>query len=345
MVKATRAISRRTGSKLDRVTASGVSSIIRSTPVACSSALILRPSLPIRRPFISSLGRGTTDTVVSTTTSEALRCIVRESISWDFRSASSFSFISHSRNRRDVSCRISVSMASTSCSLASLLDRPEISSSCSSCLSLSSTIWFRTDSISFSLLAMPRSRWSAPSSLRSSVSFFCISRFSCRCTSERRSRYSVSAAALILLVSSLASLNTFLASSLVSPIIRAAFRSAIRICRLNISRRERKAAIPPNTTPMIKLKNIASNATPTLTFHPPLFSFNSFFRGTPAVIRRRSPVPAIFVPRCSLSPRNQTLSASGTPPVAGGRDRGRTAATAVTCSTPNDKRSPRRQGR
>ena len=214
--RATRAISRRTGSKLDRVTASGVSSIIRSTPVACSSALMLRPSRPMSRPFISSLGRGTTETVVSATISEALRCMASARISWAFSLASSLSLASHWRRRREASCCISTSMASSRVCLASALDMPEISSSCFSCLSLSSTTWLRMDSISFSLLARLRSRCSTPSSLRSRVSLFWFSRFSCRCSSARRSRYSLSAAALMRLASSWASCSTSLASFLAS---------------------------------------------------------------------------------------------------------------------------------
>ena len=64
---ATRAISRRNGSKPERMTASGVSSTIRSTPVAISRARMLRPSRPMIRPFISSEGSSTTETVVSET--------------------------------------------------------------------------------------------------------------------------------------------------------------------------------------------------------------------------------------------------------------------------------------
>jgi len=52
--KAMRAISRRNGSKQDSIIASGVSSTWNSTPVAASNALILRPSLPIICPLISS---------------------------------------------------------------------------------------------------------------------------------------------------------------------------------------------------------------------------------------------------------------------------------------------------
>ena len=68
------AISRRIGSYPERITASGVSSIIKSTPVNVSKVRIFLPSRPIIRPFISSLGRSTTDTVVSLTTSVAKRC-------------------------------------------------------------------------------------------------------------------------------------------------------------------------------------------------------------------------------------------------------------------------------
>ena len=70
---ATRAISRLTGSKPDNITASGVSSIIKSIPVNVSSVRIFRPSRPIILPFMSSLGSATTDTVVSATWSAAHR--------------------------------------------------------------------------------------------------------------------------------------------------------------------------------------------------------------------------------------------------------------------------------
>ena len=86
---AIRATSRRIGSKPERITASGVSSIIKSIPVNVSSARMLRPSRPIMRPFISSLGNATTDTVVSATWSAAQRWIAEEIISFAFFSASS----------------------------------------------------------------------------------------------------------------------------------------------------------------------------------------------------------------------------------------------------------------
>ena len=70
-VSASRAISRRTGLKQEITTASGVSSMMRSTPVAASSARTLRPSRPMIRPFISSEGNGTVATVRSATYSLA----------------------------------------------------------------------------------------------------------------------------------------------------------------------------------------------------------------------------------------------------------------------------------
>ena len=71
--KAFFAISRRTGSNPLNTTASGVSSIIKSIPVTVSMARMFRPSRPIIRPFMSSLGNVTTDTVVSATMSAAER--------------------------------------------------------------------------------------------------------------------------------------------------------------------------------------------------------------------------------------------------------------------------------
>ncbi len=52
-----RAISRRSPSNDERTTAFGVSSMMKSTPVRCSSARMLRPSRPMIRPFMSSDGQ------------------------------------------------------------------------------------------------------------------------------------------------------------------------------------------------------------------------------------------------------------------------------------------------
>src|SRR5207244_4467334 len=62
--RARRPTSRRTGSKHDTTTVSGVSSMMTSTPVAASNARMFRPSRPMIRPFISSEGRATADTLL-----------------------------------------------------------------------------------------------------------------------------------------------------------------------------------------------------------------------------------------------------------------------------------------
>ena len=72
-VSVSRATSRRTGSNDDSSTLSGVSSIITFTPVVCSKALMLRPSRPMMRPFISSPGSGTVVTTDSVVCSVASR--------------------------------------------------------------------------------------------------------------------------------------------------------------------------------------------------------------------------------------------------------------------------------
>ena len=71
--RVTRPISRRTGSKQESSTASGVSSTTRLTPVTDSKARMLRPSRPMMRPFISSEGRCSTLTTLSAVCSLATR--------------------------------------------------------------------------------------------------------------------------------------------------------------------------------------------------------------------------------------------------------------------------------
>src|SRR6478736_178878 len=68
-----RAISRRMPSKDESTTAFGVSSMMKSTPVRCSSARMFRPSRPMMRPFMSSDGNSTRVTVVSAACEAATR--------------------------------------------------------------------------------------------------------------------------------------------------------------------------------------------------------------------------------------------------------------------------------
>ena len=66
---------------------SGVSSMITSTPVAVSKARMFRPSRPMMRPFISSLGSATAATVVSAVCSAASRWMAMAMIRRASRSA------------------------------------------------------------------------------------------------------------------------------------------------------------------------------------------------------------------------------------------------------------------
>ena len=151
--KASFAISRRTGSKEDNTTASGVSSIIKSTPVNVSNVLIFRPSLPIILPFISSLGKETTETVDSTTCSIIQRCIVVDNISFAFSNASSFIFASFSL----INCICSWAKLCFNCSksifFASSTESPEILSNSDNCFCKASSNSFSFLSISSSLLS------------------------------------------------------------------------------------------------------------------------------------------------------------------------------------------------
>jgi len=90
------ATSLRTGSKPESVMASGVSSTIKSIPVAASKARIFLPSRPIILPFISSLGNVTTLVVTSLVWSAAHFWIASVIIFLAFLSASSFALSSMS---------------------------------------------------------------------------------------------------------------------------------------------------------------------------------------------------------------------------------------------------------
>ena len=64
--------------------------MMKSTPVRCSSARMLRPSRPMMRPFMSSAGSWTTETVVSAAWPAASRCMTTERMLRTRRSASRF---------------------------------------------------------------------------------------------------------------------------------------------------------------------------------------------------------------------------------------------------------------
>ncbi len=131
------AISRRYGSNPDRMIAPGVSSTMRSTPVACSSARMLRPSRPMMRPFRSSLGRSTTETVVSMVCSAALRWMASVMYCRALAPACSRASASSRLTRFAASRRASASMCLSSRSLASSVVRPDRRSSSCCCAATS----------------------------------------------------------------------------------------------------------------------------------------------------------------------------------------------------------------
>ncbi len=127
-----RATSRRTPSKALSTTALGVSSMIKSTPVRFSSARMLRPSRPMIRPFMSSLGSWTTLTVVSAAWDAASRCMATERIDRTRRSASRLVSSSTWRTARPASWRASSSTSLSSACLACPALSPAMrSSACS----------------------------------------------------------------------------------------------------------------------------------------------------------------------------------------------------------------------
>ncbi len=250
-----RASSRRMGSKLDRMTASGVSSTMMSTPVAISKARMFRPSRPMIRPFMSSEGRSTTETVVSTTCSAADRWMALDMISradWAAFSRASSSI------RRTVAMASSLASSSIfliSMALASSWVIPDTRSSSSmafwmaaaifaSSTSSSFSFWVRRRSFcekSFSFRSMDwnrRSRFSSLLRSRRSVSLIlrCFSRFwasNSFCRARSFSRASRTASRLIFSASSRALSMTARASSWAS--------TARREPSLRLSRRKTTA--------------------------------------------------------------------------------------------------------
>src|SRR5215207_5352712 len=201
----TRATSRLTGSKLEITTVSGVSSMITSTPVAASKALMFLPSRPITLPFMSSDGRDTALTVDSEVRSEARRSIVVEIRRRASASARSSASRVRSRTMRPNRPSSSVSRSENSLLSASSRVRPEISSSIlrwSASLSLSCSSLRRiASSVSVSLRLRSSS---SPSRLCRAVSLL-SRRSSTRAISARLERTSASASSLILREDSLAS--------------------------------------------------------------------------------------------------------------------------------------------
>ena len=217
--RAYRATWRRIGSKEESTTIPGVSSTIISTPVARWRAWILRPSLPMMRPFISSSGNFKAVTVRSAVTSEDMRSIAVTSRAWAVSSMSRRSSFCSLVIKPTRSSLISFSVILISLSLASSLVRPAIFSNFSCCLS---RIWWISSfksSISRSLLVNFSERFSSWSKRLSSEVSRSERRFSVWRQSLRRASSSCWDLSAILPASFLA-LRTMSAASFLALRIR-----------------------------------------------------------------------------------------------------------------------------
>ena len=164
--------------------ASGVSSIIKSTPVTDSIVLTFLPSRPMIRPFISSLGREITEIVCSLVTSAAYFCIQATNISLALVSTSSLASVSLSLIKAAISLLIFSSTIFMMDSLACSLLNPLILSNSSNCSRLISSVLFFISWISSCLFKRFFSLSSRPFSLFCMISSR-LSRFFSRC--KRRS--------------------------------------------------------------------------------------------------------------------------------------------------------------
>jgi hypothetical protein len=205
--RVSRAISRRIGSKHDRTTASGVSSIIRLVPVAASKALMLRPSRPMMRPFMSSFGSVTVVTVDSDVSSEATRCMPIAMILRARLSPSSRACASMSRTIDIASRFASSSICSMSACLASLAVMPATRSSSCRARSPIRLISSRARAISLSFVSIACSRRSSEIALESRVDSRWEIRSSFLSISSRRRLRSASASLRMRKISSFASTN------------------------------------------------------------------------------------------------------------------------------------------
>ena len=190
----------------------GVSSTRMSTPVARCKAWILRPSLPMMRPFISSSVNLIAVTVRSAVTSELMRSMAVTRMVWARSSASCSASRCNLLTRPTRSCLMSRSVICISLSAASFFFRPAIFSSFSCCLVRMVRISSFRFSTSSSCLRSFSARLSSSSSFLSSDDSRSAKRSSSFLISLRRSFSSLTASSLAFKTISLA-LRSALASS------------------------------------------------------------------------------------------------------------------------------------
>jgi hypothetical protein len=282
-----RAISRRTGSKQERSTASGVSSMMRLTPVTDSKARMFRPSRPMMRPFISSLGRWSTETTDSLVCSVATRWMASVTIFLARLSPSDLASCSMSLTMSAASRLAWFSMVATSSVLACSAVRPAIRSSSrprsASARSSSAARWSR------SCL-----RWSSPRarfSMRFSSSSRRCSRSARRTSRRSRSLRSSRTSSLTARISSSTSRRPWAvcsASSRARPRIPAASVSArARMCSASFSSWLRSPGVLPGTAEVPADRRHTTTSANTAASNPitmnasdnPLFTVTPFRHG------------------------------------------------------------------
>ena len=237
-----RAISRRIPSNEERTTAFGVSSMMKSTPVRCSSVRMFRPSRPMIRPFMSSDGSSTSVTVVSAAALAATRCSASATRFRARRFASPAASSSSCRTRPASSCRTCSSESWRIRAFASpvVIDEMRSSSWRWASLSAFSSSWscFRCCSRS----AIPWSRRVSSVSFREMSSSCASTRSSILTTASRRSRTSVSSSARSLIACSRASMpasrRVASASRRASSISAARSRRAARQARARLEAKQ-----------------------------------------------------------------------------------------------------------
>ena len=224
------------------------------------------PSLPIILPFISSLGKSTTDTVVSATWSAEHFWTAYVIISLAFLSAFSLASLSISLTINAASCSASLLILSTKISFASSAVKPDILSSSSFCLSWIAVSLACFNSKSLSFFCKLSSFFSIFKLFASRVSSFLNNLFSVFWSSALLSLVSLSSSFLSLCDSSFASskISFFLVSASFtdSSIILLASISALPIFFSDIFLRASIPATVPTPIPPMPISISMNNSTP-----------------------------------------------------------------------------------
>ena len=173
------ATSLRIGSKLERSTASGVSSITRSTPVNVSIVRIFLPSRPIILPFISSFGNCTTEIVDSAIEVAMLSGLIAGEIGVDVRNAKRAGLLhdigkSIDQEMEGTHVQIGVDLCRKYKESPLVINAVECTPTSSTAASPSCRIISSTSLCAFSTISSMRAGWMRPSTINLSRVIACI---------------------------------------------------------------------------------------------------------------------------------------------------------------------------